>query len=51
MGMFGGIEFLSSNVSDNAMQNDLTIVRGIMLADGGPRHEGSFGLIDSVRYK
>lgn len=50
IGMFGGIEFTASNVSDTAMQNDLTIIRGILNADAGPRHAGAFVFCDDLIY-
>jgi HK97 family phage major capsid protein len=50
IGLFGAIEFLATNTGSltdggiqvNAFSQDLTLIRGIMLGDSGPRHSGAF---------
>lgn len=56
IGLFGAIEFLASNTGAvldgatqvNALGQDLTIIRGIMLGDAGPRHSGAFCIYDQI---
>ncbi len=45
---FGVLEFLSSNVSDQAMTNDQTRLRCIQHVDAGPRHASSFVFADAI---
>ena len=45
---FGVMEFLSTNQSDTALSNDMTIIRGIQYVDGGARHAASFVLCDQL---
>lgn len=45
---FGIMEFLSTNVSDQALANDQTRLRAIQHVDAGPRHASSFVLADSI---
>jgi HK97 family phage major capsid protein len=45
---FGVLEFLSSNVSDDALTKDLTRLRCIQHLDAGPRHASSFVFADDV---
>jgi HK97 family phage major capsid protein len=44
----GVLEFLASNLSDVAMTQDQTILRGIQLIDAGARHPASFVLCDTL---
>ncbi len=45
---FGMMEFLASNVSDQAIQNDQTRLRAIQTLDAGPRHASSFVFADAI---
>lgn len=44
----GVMEFLASNVSDTAMQNDQTLLRGIQFVDAGFRHPASAVFADTI---
>ncbi len=48
IGRFGVLEFLSTNVSDQAFQNDQTQLRCIEHIDAGPRHASSFVFADAI---
>lgn len=48
IGRFGVLEFLATNVSDNAFDNDTTKLRAIEYHDAGPRHAAAFALCDSL---
>jgi hypothetical protein len=48
IGMFGAIEFASTNVGDTAFQFDQTWVRGILSCDVALRHEAAFGVLDNL---
>lgn len=45
---FGVAEFLATNVSDTAFDNDTTKLRMIAYNDGGPRHASSFAIYDNL---
>ena len=45
---FGVLEFLSSNVANDAFTNDQTRLRGIQHVDAGPRHASSFVFADAI---
>lgn len=45
---FGVMEFLATNVSDNAFDNDTTKLRAIEYHDSGPRTASSFAVIDNL---
>lgn len=42
MGMFGAVEFASSDQSDDAFKQDQTVIRALVHVDSAPRYEGSF---------
>ncbi len=44
----GVMEFLASNVSDAAMIQNQTILRGLQYVDAGPRHPASFVFADGI---
>ncbi len=44
----GVMEFVASNLSDVAMTNDQTLLRGIQYLDAGARHAASFVFADAV---
>lgn len=44
----GVLELLVNPYGDTSYSTDQTEVRGIMFADGGPRHEASFGKVDTL---
>lgn len=46
--MGGVIEFMLNTQGDTAFQNDQTWIRGINYVDGGPRHEASFVVSDTL---
>jgi HK97 family phage major capsid protein len=48
IGRFGVMEFLPTNVSDTAFQNDQTWLRGIQHIDAGARHAASFVFADAI---
>jgi HK97 family phage major capsid protein len=48
LAMGGVIEFLIATQGDTAVASDQTWVRGIQYVDGGPRHEASFTLMDTL---
>ena len=45
---FGVMEFLMTNVSDTAITNDQSILRGVQHVDAGARHAASFCIIDTL---
>lgn len=42
MGMFGAVEFASSDQSDDAFKQDQTVIRALVHVDSAPRYEGAF---------
>lgn len=48
MALSGVIEFLVANQGDTMIVQDQTWVRGTQYADGAPRHEASFVLMDKI---
>lgn len=48
IGMFGAVEFASTNLGDTPFQFDQTWVRGILSADVALRHEAAFVVLDQL---
>lgn len=48
IGMFGAIEFSSTNSGDSSFLNDQTWVKGILSADVAVRHEAALALLDNL---
>ncbi len=46
--MSGVMEFLTTNTADTPFTTDSTWIRALLFADGAPRHEASFILIDDL---
>ena len=48
IGMFGAVEFASTNLGDTPFQFDQTWVRGLLSADVALRHEAAFVVLDQL---
>ncbi len=51
IGMYGVLEFVSTDQGYQLVSTDQTLIRAIMSADGGPWHPGVFGYADSLEYQ
>lgn len=48
LGLFGAIEFASSDSGYQLLSQDATAVRAILTGDGAPRHPGAVGFADAL---
>ena len=50
IGMFGAIEFLSTDAGYTLLSSDQVAIRAVLECDGGPQHPGAFSFADSLNF-